>query len=116
MLTYFGGDAIRISLCAINDRLRVDLLSVRVIGSDQEINNELASIAASNNPVVVFLHGYNNSFSDALRRAATIKNDIAGDGTVISYTWPSDGSVLGYGYDASSAGTASQIFNRSWIS
>jgi esterase/lipase superfamily enzyme len=87
-----------------------DLLSVRVIGSDQEFNNELASVGAANKPVIVFLHGYNNSFSDALRRAATIKNDIAGDGTVISYTWPSDGSALGYGYDASSASTASQNF------
>jgi len=75
-----------------------------------EVNNKMAKLGRSQTPIIVFIHGYNNSFSDAVRRGAAIKADIANNATVFSYTWPSDGNLLGYGYDASSAMTASQNF------
>ena len=61
-------------------------------------------------PVVIFIHGYNNSFADSMRRGATIQEDIAKNSTVISYTWPSDGELLSYGYDESSTDIAEQNF------
>ncbi len=60
--------------------------------------------------IVVFVHGYNNAFVDSLRRGATIQEDIAADSIVISYSWPSDGQLLSYGYDESSTDTAEQNF------
>lgn len=60
--------------------------------------------------LVVFVHGYNNAFSDSIRRGATIQEDIASNAIVISYTWPSDGELLSYGYDESSIDTAEQNF------
>lgn len=68
------------------------------------------AIAADGRPVVLFVHGYNNAFSDALRRAATIQQDIVPNAQVVSFTWPSDGSLLGYGYDASSVDFAEADF------
>ncbi len=65
---------------------------------------------SQNRDVVVFIHGYNNSFADSMRRGATIKQDIASTAIVISYTWPSDGELLSYGYDESSTDTALQNF------
>lgn len=68
------------------------------------------SKSALEQDVVVFVHGYNNSFIDSIRRGATIKKDIAPKAIVISYTWPSDGELLSYGYDESSIDTAEQNF------
>lgn len=64
----------------------------------------------SKHDVVVFVHGYNNAFADGIRRGATIQKDIASQDIVISYTWPSDGELLSYGYDESSIDTAEQNF------
>ena len=65
---------------------------------------------ASSQDVVVFVHGYNNAFTDSIRRGATIQKDVASEAIVVSYTWPSDGELLSYGYDESSIDTAEQNF------
>jgi len=47
----------------------------------------------------LFVHGYNNSWSDAAKRYVQIKRDLydATDlGVLIMYTWPSEGSSAGY--------------------
>ena len=46
--------------------------------------------------VFIFVHGYNNTFEDAARRAAQMAYDLDFDGTPIVYSWPSRGSTLGY--------------------
>ncbi|HYR29929.1 MAG TPA: alpha/beta fold hydrolase [Thermoanaerobaculia bacterium] len=48
---------------------------------------------------IVFIHGYANTFSDAVRRAAQIKYDLAFDGPIVAYTWPSRGTLEGYPAD-----------------
>jgi len=48
---------------------------------------------------IVFIHGYANTFSDAVRRAAQIKYDLAFDGPIVAYTWPSRGTLEGYPVD-----------------
>ena len=70
----------------------------------QRISND------SSKQIVVFVHGYNNAFAASVRRGSTIKEDIAPGSIVISYTWPSDGALLSYGYDESSTDTAEQNF------
>ncbi|MCE8005527.1 alpha/beta fold hydrolase [Aestuariivita sp.] len=52
--------------------------------------------------VTVFVHGFNNSFSDSLFRAAQIQYDLEVPGAMIVYSWPSRGHALGYEYDRDS--------------
>jgi len=53
---------------------------------------------------VVFVHGFNNRFEDAVYRFAQIVHDSGTDAAPVLFTWPSKGSILAYGYDRESAG------------
>lgn len=50
--------------------------------------------------VSLFIHGYNNSWQDAITRYVSLKKDLFkganGLGELICYTWPSDGSAASY--------------------
>lgn len=52
--------------------------------------------------VLVFVHGFNNRFEDAVYRFAQIVHDTRADVVPVLFTWPSRGSVLAYGYDRES--------------
>ncbi|HQS09977.1 MAG TPA: alpha/beta hydrolase, partial [Xanthobacteraceae bacterium] len=52
---------------------------------------------------LIFIHGYNNRFEDAVFRFAQIVHDSNAPVTPILFTWPSRGSLLAYGYDRESA-------------
>ena len=52
--------------------------------------------------VLVFIHGFNNRFEDAVFRFAQIVHDSNAPVVPILFTWPSRGSVLAYGYDRES--------------
>jgi esterase/lipase superfamily enzyme len=54
--------------------------------------------------VLVFVHGFNNRFEDAVFRFAQIVHDSGADDVApVLFTWPSKGSVFAYGYDHESA-------------
>jgi esterase/lipase superfamily enzyme len=53
--------------------------------------------------VLVFVHGFNNRFEDAVFRYAQIVHDSGANAVPVLFTWPSRGSVLAYGYDRESA-------------
>ena len=53
--------------------------------------------------VLVFVHGFNNSFEDAVYRFAQIVHDSGTQAVPVLFTWPSKASVLAYGYDRESA-------------
>jgi esterase/lipase superfamily enzyme len=52
--------------------------------------------------VLVFIHGFNSRFEDAVFRFAQIVHDANAPVVPILFTWPSRGSVLAYGYDRES--------------
>jgi esterase/lipase superfamily enzyme len=52
--------------------------------------------------VLVFIHGFNNRYEDALYRFAQITHDSGAHSVPILATWPSRGSLLAYGYDRES--------------
>jgi esterase/lipase superfamily enzyme len=92
-----------------NRQLGSDLEDVSTVGTIAQMTIEDFRSTLSDadaQDVVVFVHGYNNSFIDAVRRSATIQQDIAPGSLVIAYTWPSDGELLSYAYDESSTDTA----------
>ena len=51
---------------------------------------------------LVFIHGFNNQFDDAVYRFAQIVHDSRADVVPVLFTWPSRGSLLAYGYDRES--------------
>ncbi len=61
---------------------------------------------SSRKEVVVFIHGYNNSFDDAVKSAAQICNDLgANDFVCIAFTWQAGGRkgvLFGYNVDRES--------------
>ena len=52
---------------------------------------------------LVFVHGYNTRFEEAVYRLAQIVNDSHAPVTPILFTWPSRGKLLAYAYDRESA-------------
>lgn len=68
--------------------------------------------AANKHRVLIFVHGYNNRFSDAVFRATQIVHDCDAEVTPILFTWPSRGSVFAYGYDRESANLSRDAFEH----
>ena len=52
---------------------------------------------------LVFVHGYNNRFDDAVFRFAQLVHDTNAQVVPVLFTWPSRANVLAYGYDRESA-------------
>ncbi len=63
---------------------------------------------------LVFVHGYNTSFDNALYRTAQIAYDLDFDGAPFVYSWPSGGAVASYTYDRESA-QASEPYLREFL-
>ena len=57
---------------------------------------------------LVFVHGFNTTFDNALFRTAQIAYDLKFDGAPFVYSWPSQGQVgfQDYSYDRESTGQA----------
>lgn len=64
---------------------------------------DLAAQPPTERDVTVFVHGFNNSFTNAAFRIAQMAEDLEVPGTHVSYSWPSRGNPLGYEYDQDSA-------------
>lgn len=54
--------------------------------------------------VYIYVHGFNNSFDDAVCRAAEVWHFMGRVGVPIAYTWPAgSGGIRGYAYDRESS-------------
>jgi esterase/lipase superfamily enzyme len=72
---------------------------------DQFVQSLQAQIKASRSQdVFIFVHGFNNTFEDAARRAAQLAYDLDFDGTPVLYSWPSQGSATAYAIDEAAVG------------
>ncbi|MFD1704140.1 alpha/beta hydrolase [Methylopila henanensis] len=52
--------------------------------------------------VLLFVHGFNNGYEDAVYRFAQIVHDSGTDAVPVLFTWPSRGSLFAYNYDRES--------------
>jgi esterase/lipase superfamily enzyme len=64
----------------------------------------IEGLRSRNDSILLFIHGYRNSFSDAIFKAAQIAYDANFPGSVLAFSWPSANALLGYDYDTVSAG------------
>lgn len=69
----------------------------------QDLSRSIANTAATEREVTVYVHGFNNTFSDAAFRIAQLGHDLEVPGALVTYSWPSRASALGYEYDRDSA-------------
>ncbi|TFF25090.1 alpha/beta fold hydrolase [Jiella endophytica] len=60
-------------------------------------------VASPQKRVIIFVHGFNNSYEDAVLRFAQIRTDLTVNAAPVLFTWPSGGSVFDYLYDRDSA-------------
>lgn len=77
---------------------------VAALNSHMEIGKE--------DSLFVFVHGYRNTFDDAVKRAAQLWYDLHWGGAPIVFSWPSKGTVGGYTADENSAIWTQEYFEK----
>jgi esterase/lipase superfamily enzyme len=79
-------------------------LHADVLSRDEAIRRFDARIRRTpDRHVLVFVHGYNTRFEEAVYRFAQIVHDTETTALPVLFTWPSRGRLLSYGYDHESA-------------
>jgi len=67
---------------------------------DEYATSVAAHVAKSRrSEALIYLHGYNIRFGDAVRRTAQIAYDLKFEGAAIAFSWPSLGTTTGYTRD-----------------
>ncbi len=61
-----------------------------------------ASQANTQEPLLIFVHGYNNTLEDTVFRLAQIQHDFELQNPALLFSWPSAGDPRGYVYDRDS--------------
>ena len=77
-----------------------------------EVATHLSGRIGSNRDVLVFVHGFNTGFDEARFRLAQIVTDGGFNGVPVLFTWPSKGSLFGYGSDREAATASRDALER----
>ncbi len=82
----------------------------------QIVRDRLGASSDFKDQALVFLHGFNNAFENALFRTAQIAYDLKFDGAPFMYSWPSKGQLglQDYSYDRESS-TQSEPYLRQFL-
>jgi esterase/lipase superfamily enzyme len=94
---------------------RLAMHCIEVVDDKRLVEAAVARIGAAKrypNQALVFVHGYNVSFEDALRRAAQIAYDIEFDGGVFVFSWPARGGWRAYLDDRNTVDLAKAHFRE----
>ncbi|HDN9016542.1 TPA: alpha/beta hydrolase [Aeromonas salmonicida] len=87
-----------------------------VLESGKELNEsdffDKIETDSGSKKLILFIHGYNVSFKDAVFKAAQIKYDLMFEFPIILFSWPSKGSVASYVSDKESALYSSSALNN----
>lgn len=88
-----------------DERKHVILQSIEPDQEESYFNNLAQRLKdSSKNEVLVFIHGYNVTFADAVRRTAQLYHDLEFPGVPLCYSWPSSGTLTGYTHDEATVG------------
>lgn len=78
------------------------VLATQPVASDRQIREWFRKNRNAKRQAIIFVHGFNNTYADAVFRLAQIKQDAGVQAAPILFTWPSRASVLDYLYDKES--------------
>jgi esterase/lipase superfamily enzyme len=70
------------------------------------VRDRIAKASRYKDHAIVFVHGYNTTFDNAVYRTAQIAYDLKFDSAPFVYSWPSGGAVASYTYDRESTAQA----------
>ena len=121
-----GEDLDRFEIYIAPERLNTDYArkvkgsSGSVFGSTNVFRRVREKMVTHSRDTIVFVHGYNVSFREALTSAARLKRQFStsrgGPGVnVVAFSWPSDGSMMpyiAYGNDRQDAAASGPAFAR----
>lgn len=68
------------------------------------------SFASASRTVLLFVHGYNQTFEQAARAAAQLRAGLGVDAPAVIYDWPSEGDLTGYAHDEDQAHASATNF------
>jgi esterase/lipase superfamily enzyme len=86
-----------------NAKKHVLLLSSDRLDPPAFFSRMKAAVSSAERPdALIFVHGFNNTFSDAARRTAQIAFDVGFQGVPVLFSWASRGSPTPLGYSADS--------------
>lgn len=75
----------------------------RIYAADADFRGDMGkALAANGREAVIFVHGFNNTFTEGLYRIAQLHHDLEIPGVALHYSWPSAAEPLGYVYDRDS--------------
>ena len=77
-------------------------VAVDPLNSEREAEAWLKTHTKKSRRVLVFVHGFNNLYEEAVYRFAQIVHDSKADVVPVVFTWPSRGSIFDYNYDKES--------------
>lgn len=77
-------------------------LKVEPLDTEPELHGWLKAHGGQKRRLMVFVHGFNNTYEDSVYRFAQIVHDSKADVTPVVFTWPSRASVFDYAYDRES--------------
>ena len=77
-------------------------VSVTPVAGAKEGSAWLARNLPQSRRVLIFVHGFNNRYEDAIYRFAQIVHDSKTDAAPVIFTWPSRASIFDYSYDKES--------------
>ena len=87
-----------------NPDKHVVLMSVQAFAQKDFLQKFKTTLQNAPQPeALIFLHGYNVSFEDAVRRTAQVSYDLEFPGIPVLYSWPSQGTALKYPFDENNA-------------
>ena len=72
-------------------------------GFKSQLNRAIMKRPPGERKVLVFVHGYNTNFSDAVLRITQFVHDTGFTGVPVLFTWASRGKTIDYVYDINSA-------------
>lgn len=78
----------------------------------RSLNAQLAARPRGSRKVLLFIHGYNTMFAEALYRFAQVVHDAKSPAVPVLFTWASRGELTQYVYDTNSATTARDDLER----
>ncbi len=68
----------------------------------EAIRRRLRGLSKDDREIVLYVHGFNNTFSEGVAQLAQMEHDLGLTGVGVHFSWPSAASPLGYAYDRDS--------------